>query len=50
MYKIKSSCQNNINYLNVYNEDDVLIYKCELFKILNNDNNLLNLIIKYNIM
>ena len=48
-YIIKSSYQNGVNYLNVYNLNGELMYKCELFKIIHNDDKLLDLIIKYNI-
>jgi hypothetical protein len=48
-YIIKSSYESMINYLNVYNLDNDLIYKCELFKLIDNDDKLLDLIIRYNI-
>lgn len=48
-YIIKSSYQNGVNYLNVYNLNGELMYKCELFKIIHNDDKLLDLIIRYNI-
>lgn len=48
-YIIKSSYQNNVNYLNVYNLNGELMYKCELFKVIDNNDKLLDLIIKYNI-